>query len=79
MSVISRARTVPFWSLSLLTLGLLLMQLQPATAQLRIDDALDPEEVLEEEIEAQHQDGILLLTLPKKEEVKPRVIEVNVS
>lgn len=50
MSVISRARTVPFWSLSLLTLGLFLMQLQPATAQLRIDDALDPEEVLEEEL-----------------------------
>ena len=36
----------------LLVVGILLLALQPAVAQLRVDDALDPEEVLEEELRA---------------------------
>lgn len=37
-------------SVALLVFSVFLFQLQPAAAQLRVDDALDPEEVLEEEL-----------------------------
>lgn len=47
MSPVSRGR---FWSAALLALAVFLFQLQPASAQLRVDDALDPEEILEEEL-----------------------------
>lgn len=50
MSGMFRLSAGQFWSVPLLALAVFLVQLQPATAQLRVDDALDPEEVLEEEL-----------------------------
>ncbi len=47
MSPVSSGR---FWSAALLALAVFLFQFQPASAQLRVDDALDPEEILEEEL-----------------------------
>jgi len=38
------------WLPGMFVVCLLLAQLQPAAAQLRVDDAMDPEEVLEEEL-----------------------------
>lgn len=42
----------PWIPTSMLVVAVLLFTLQPAAAQLRVDDAVDPEEVLEEELRA---------------------------
>jgi HSP20 family protein len=38
-----------------------------------------PTPVAAEKVKAQHQDGILTVTLPKAEEAKPKHIDVNIS
>ena len=38
-----------------------------------------PESVQNEKVSAQYQDGVLTVTLPKKEEAKPRKIAISVS
>lgn len=38
-----------------------------------------PDQVNPDKIEAAYEDGVLTVTLPKREEVKPREIEINVK
>ncbi len=38
-----------------------------------------PNSIDGEKVAAEYQDGVLTLTLPKKEEVKPKAIKITVS
>jgi len=38
-----------------------------------------PDAVMEDKVDASYKDGVLLLTIPKSEEVKPKSIDIKVS
>ena len=38
-----------------------------------------PDAVMEDKVDASYKDGVLLLTIPKSEEVKPKSIDIQVS